>query len=215
MKQICRTIIALSLFVTFCPAYAQHVGPYLGGYLGGNLLTPAKSSDDMGSFNLTFNKALQESAVLGWNFESGTSIGEGRAELEYSHRSNRLDQVEFAEGSFKGEGDLQVDSLILNSFGEFRSKSFWTPYLGAGVGAARLSASNLSVTGQPLASDSAIVLAYQLGCGVEFELSKHFRLDLGYRFFGTTRPAFRESNGHTFKMDYFNHSAVLGLLFGF
>ena len=215
MQQICQIIIALSLLVLSCPAFAQHEGPYLGAYIGGNLLTPAKSSDDLGSFNLKFAPALQEGAVFGWDFANVNTIGEGRVELEYSHRSNRLDQVEFSEGSFKGGGNLQVDSLLISSFGGFHSENFWTPYLGAGVGAARMSASKLTVTDQPLASESAVVLAYQLGCGVEFELSKHFRLDLGYRFFGTTRPAFKESNGHTFKMGYFSHSVVLGLLYGF
>jgi opacity protein-like surface antigen len=216
MKRTCQMIIALCLPLLFCgQVQAQHTGPYVGAFLGGNALMNAKSSDDLGEFNLTFNPALQGSAVLGWDFEPGNSVGEGRVELEYTRRSNPLDKVKFAEGSFKGGGSVIADSLLLNVFGVVHDTGRWSPYAGAGIGAARIEASDLKVTGQPLSSDSAVVFAYQLGAGVDVALTDHLNLDLGYRFFSSTRPAFTEAAGHTFKMDYTSHSAVLGLRVGF
>jgi opacity protein-like surface antigen len=216
MKRTCQTIIALCLPLLFCgQVQAQHTGPYVGAFLGGNALMNAKSSDDLGEFNLTFNPALQGSAVLGWDFEPGNSVGEGRVELEYTRRSNPLDKVKFAEGSFKGGGNVIADSLLLNVFGVVHDTGRWSPYAGAGIGAARIEASDLKVTGQPLSNDSAVVFAYQLGAGVDVALTDHLNLDLGYRFFSSTRPAFTEAAGHIFKMDYTSHSAVLGLRVGF
>jgi len=216
MKRTCQMIIALCLPLVLCaPVRAQHSGPYVGAFLGGNALLNADASDDRGSFVLTFDPALLGSAVCGWDFEPGNPVGEGRIELEYSRRSNPLDRVKFVEGSFTGGGDVTADSLLINFFGVFHDKGRWSPYIGAGIGAARIEASDLKVTGQPMANGSAVVLAYQLGAGLDFALTGTLSLDLGYRFFGSTRPKFTEANGDTFEMDYFNHSAVLGLRVGF
>lgn len=216
MKRTCRMIIALCLPLLLCgPVNAQHAGPYAGAFLGGSALMDAKSSDDQGSFNLTFDPALLGSAVVGWDFEHGNPVGEGRIELEYTHRSNPLDQVKFAEGTFPGGGDVTADSLLLNFFGVYHTTSRFSPYLGVGVGAARMEAADLRVTGQPLSDDSSIVLAYQAGAGIDYALTDRLNLDLGYRFFGTTRPKFTEANGHKFEMDYYSHNAVLGLRIGF
>jgi opacity protein-like surface antigen len=187
----------------------------VGAFLGGNALMNSQSSDSQGDFGLKFAPALQGSAVCGWDFETGNPVGEGRIELEYSRRSNPLDQVKFVEGSFKAGGKVTADSLLVNFFGAFHDNSRWSPYVGAGIGAARVEASDLQVTGQPLGNGSAFVLAYQLGAGIEYALTNRLGIDLGYRFFGTTRPRFTEANGSGFGMDYVSHSAVLGLRVGF
>jgi opacity protein-like surface antigen len=158
---------------------------------------------------------MQGSAVAGWDFAPDNPVGEGRIELEYTRRSNRLNQVKFVEGSFKGGGSIIADSLLVNFFGVYRDKSPWSPYAGVGLGAARMEASDLKVTGQPMASGSSVVFAGQLGAGIDFALTDRLSFDLGYRFFGSTKPKFTDVNGHKFNMDYFSHNVILGLRFGF
>lgn len=216
MNRISRILIALSLPFVLCgPVNAQHSGPYVGGLFGGNVLMPAKSSDDLGSFKLSFDPGLQGSAVAGWDFASDFPVGEGRIELEYTRRSNPLNQVKFAEGSLNGGGNVVADSLLINFWGVFHNNSPWAPYVGLGLGAARMEASGLKVSGQPLADGSSSVFAYQLGTGIDFAMTKYLNLDLGYRFFSSSRPKFTEANGHKFGMDYYSHNAVLGLRLGF
>jgi len=217
MKRTCRMILTLCLPLLLCgTAWAQHSGPYAGAFLGGNALMSAKATDSQGDFGLTFNPGLMGSAVLGWDFEPGNPAGEGRIELEYSHRGNRLDKAKFAEGSVPGGGSMTADSLLINFYGVFHDVGrSWSPYVGAGLGAARVAASNLTVTGQPLSGDATFVLAYQVGTGIDYALTNRLSLDLGYRFFGSMRPKFREADGAAFKMDYYNHSVVLGLRVGF
>lgn len=216
MKLTCRIVIALCLPLLLCgPARAQHAGLYVGGLLGGNDLMNSKASDDQGSFNLEFKPGWQGSGMVGWDFEPDNPVGEGRVELEYTHRSNRLDQVKFAEGSFGGGGDLTVDSLLVNCFGILFGDRLWSPYVGVGLGAARFEASNLQVTGQLLGKGSSYVFAYQLGAGLDIQLTTHLSLDLGYRFFSSVRPKFDEGNGHSFAMNYFSNAVVLGLRLGF
>ncbi len=110
---------------------------------------------------------------------------------------------------------MTADSLLINFFAVIHDTGRWSPYAGAGIGAARIEASDLTVTGQPMGSGSDVVFAYQLGAGIDVALTDHLNLDLGYRFFNSMRPAFTEANGRTFKMDYLSHSAVLGLRVGF
>jgi opacity protein-like surface antigen len=216
MKQICQIIIALCLPLVFCgPVKAEHSGPYVGAFLGGNYLMTSQATDNMGNYGLTFDPALQGSAVAGWDFAPGNPVGEGRIELEYTHRSNPLNQLKFAEGSITGSGNVTADSLLANFWGVFHNKSPWAPYLGVGLGAARMEASSLKVAGQPLGSGSSVVFAYQLGTGVDFTLTDKLSLDLGYRFFNSTQPKFTEASGQSFKMDYSSHCAILGLRYGF
>jgi len=216
MKLTCQTMIALCLPLLLCgPVLAQHKGPYVGAFLGGNMLTTAKSSDNLGTFNLTYNPGLQGSAVFGWDLEPNSPIGEGRVEVEYSHRGNRLDKAEFRQGKVPASGSMNADSLLFNSFGVFRDSSRWAPYFGAGIGAARIAASGLKVTGGPLSDDSAAVFAYQVGAGIDFALTKSLSLDFGYRFLGTSRPSFKEPDGRKFGTNYLSHSAVVGLRYGF
>jgi opacity protein-like surface antigen len=216
MKPFRQILTAMGISLLFCtPALSDHTGPYLGLYGGANLLQSAESSDSQGTFNLEFDPAFQGSAVLGWDLKPGNIMGEGRFELEYARRSNTLDTVEFLEGDVPGTGDLTAESLLLNTWGVHRNPSRWTPYIGAGIGVARLSADDLRVTGQPLADDDDLVLAYQVGAGFDLALGSALALDFGYRFFGTTRPKFIEAGGEKFESEYFSHSAVLGLRLGF
>ena len=216
MKQICRMIFTLCLPLLLCnPALAEHEGPYVGAFVGGNALMDAKNSDSLGLFSFAFKPNLSGSAVFGWDFAPGNPVGQGRIELEYTRRSNQLDKVKFAEGSFPGEGDVTADSLMINFFGVYPDKKKWAPYFGVGGGVARIEASNLKVTGESLAAGTDTVLAYQLGAGVDYSLMKYLTLDIGYRFFNTVRPEFTEANGKKLKMDYMSHSVVFGLRAGF
>ena len=196
-------------------SFAQHTGPYAGVSIGGTALSGATASDEAGNFGLEFTPAPYGSASLGWDFAPGSVVGEGRIELEYSHRSNRLDTAKFVEGGVPAAGDLTADSLLVNCFGVSRDYGRYVPYLGGGVGVARIEASSLTVTGQPLGSGSSIVFAYQFGAGVEYALTDRLNLDIGYRFFGSSRPKFTEAGGKTVEMEYLSHSALIGMRFGF
>jgi opacity protein-like surface antigen len=218
MKQIYQLTLSLCLLVLLSgTALAQHAGPYIGAFAGGDNVRDAKGTDDLGTFTLKFDQApaLQWSAVLGWDFERGNPVGEGRIELEYTRRSNQLEQVKFAEGDAKGGGEMKADALLINFFGVAHDNSRFSPYVGAGVGAVRLEAANLTVNGYPMSNDSVVSFVYQLGAGLDIALNNHLNLDLGYRYLNSPRPRFTEANGRKFKMEYASHSALLGLRVGF
>lgn len=216
MNRAYRTIITLCLPLLLCgEVQAMHAGPYVGAFFGGNALMTAQGTDAKGDLGLSFKPAILGSAVLGWDFEPGNPVGEGRVELEYSRRSNPLDQVKFVQGSFMGGGNVVSDALLLNCIGVSRDSSRWSPYFGVGIGAARIKVDDLTVTGAPLGTGSDNVFAYQILTGFDVALSDHLSFDLGYRFFGSASPRFTESNDLKGRMGYLNHSVVLGLRVGF
>ena len=216
MKRTCQMIIALCLPLVLCgPVMAQHSGPYVGAFIGGNALMDAEGSDNQGKFGLEFDPGLQWSVVAGWDFAPRNPVGDGRIELEYTRRSNKLDKTRFVEGNLKGDGDVTADSLLVNFIGFVRNKSPWSPYGVLGIGAARMDASDLKVSGERFGDGTSDVFAYQVGVGVDYAINNYLTLDLGYRFFSSIRPEFTEANGQTFKMDYYSHSAVFGLRYGF
>jgi opacity protein-like surface antigen len=179
------------------------------------MLTEAKSTDKQGDFSLTFDPAPMGSGVFGWDLVPGHPLGEGRVELEYARRSNKITKAKFVEGKVQANGTIIAETLLINCIGVFRDKSSMTPYAGAGVGAARIETNNLTISGQPFSSGSDVVFAYQLLAGLDFALSEHVTLDLGYRFFGTVAPTFTETGGQKYTMDYYSHNVVLGLRLGF
>ena len=216
MKHVVSIVILVTvLLFSSAPVKAERSGLYGGLLVGGNALNGAKGSDDLGDFGLTFTPAVQGGIVLGWTFEPGNPVGEGRMELEYSHRGNPLDQVKYVEGSVNGGGSVTADSLLVNCFGTSGDAGRFSPYIGLGAGVARVEASGLTVSGQPMGSGSSLVFAYQVGAGFDVALSDRLSLDVGYRFFGTVRPQFTEVNGRPFTMDYYSHSAVVGMRVGF
>lgn len=216
MKYISRIIPGFILSLLFASqALAQHTGPYVGIYGGGNILATGRSADGKGKFFLDYDPAPQGGVVVGYDLETGHPLGNGRIEIEYSRRSNGLKTARLAEGKVNASGDLTVDAVMINCFGVPNTDDFWAPYFGVGVGAARLAAEKLKITGTPFSNDTDYAFAYQAGVGLDFNLSKHFSLDVGYRFLGTTRPRFKESSGIGYKTDYYSNSAVIGLRYGF
>jgi opacity protein-like surface antigen len=216
MKRTGKILFAVTMvFILYGSASARHFGPYIGAFAGGTALMNSKNTDNLGSFGSRYNPAVSGSAVLGWDLEPGNSLGEGRVELEYTHRSNPLNQVRFVEGSFKGGGSVTADSVLLNLIGVYNDNTRFLPYAGFGFGAARIEARDLTVAGFPVGKGSAVVFAYQVALGVDIPVSNWLNLDLGYRFFGSTKPKFTEVNGNSFQMDYLSHNVVVGLRFGF
>ena len=210
------TTISLAL-LCFSPALAAHTGPYIGGFGGANLVPDTSCNSSTGTFILAYKPAIQWGGMIGWDLGPENMLGgEGRVELEYSHRGNKLDTVNLkSSGKVPAVGTLDVDSLIISSYYVYRSPSIFSPYIGAGAGAAQVQADKFQFSGSSLASSTSTVFAYQGGLGVDTNLFKNVSLDLGYRFFGISRPHLTELNGKKFTIDYYSHSALLGLRLGF
>ena len=143
-----------------------------------------------------------------------------RGELELGYRSSSWDKFKGLSGSSDVDipGDLTTTSLMANGILSFGEAWRFKPYVGAGLGFARHSASIDAATptvgsetlGVEGSSDDDTVFAHQLMLGVAYPLSDAAEVRLGYRYFGTG-----EGDFDGIKMDYGSHNLEVGVRFRF
>lgn len=97
-----------------------------------------------------------------------------RIEAEYNRTADA--KKTFSYEGLKSKGELRVQALMFNAYYDFATGTHLTPYVGAGMGGARLKYSE---------HEKAIhqtELAWQLGFGVAYDFNSHWSADLGYRY---------------------------------
>ncbi len=152
-----------------------------------------------------------------------------RLEGEVSYRKNDVDTLTVTSttgaisslnldtlGSFDADGDVSALGFMANAWYDFDTGSPWKPFIGGGVGTARISLNDISSSTISLADDEDQVFAYQAGAGIGYELTPTVIVSLGYRFFGTSDPEFTAVNGTTtFDGEYRSHNVEVGVRFLF
>ncbi|BCA78433.1 outer membrane beta-barrel protein [Desulfuromonas sp. AOP6] len=207
-----RFALLTLFFILFSlPAFAQEEGFYVAGSYGALLLNESDGEKPSGDFVVDFDTGNALTFALGYDF--GTKhpdIGVGRLELELALREIPLKETDFTGALATAEGDLEVRSLMLNSFGESRDNLPWIPYVGLGVGVAEVRLENATTGGAPFVDDSDLVFAFQAGAGVGFMVSDPLTIDFGYRFLGMTKPELTAANGEKFELEHYSHLFLVG-----
>ncbi len=197
-----RLLLQAALVVGFVcnwsmtPVTAQVVQ---GGYvLGGAGLQQLRDSQAGGTTH-GFEPGWAGIAGLGYGLGNGV-----RLEGELGYRRSPEDNT----------GTMSAWSLMGNALYDFDLKSRFTPYAGVGLGAARLKADGLPVSGSTL-NDSDTVLAYQGLAGVGYALDGNLKLDFGYRYFATEEPSFTDRSGRSFDSEFRDHTVLMTLRYEF
>lgn len=133
---------------------------------------PSAKSTDLGN-------GLALSAAIGFQYRNT------RTELEYRRIENSVDAVAYS-AALPGpvvpvNEDLVADALMSNVYFDFVNASALTPYVGFGVGGAR-------VENELGERDAAF--AYQGRAGVEFAMSRNLSLGAEYVYFRTLNIAY-------------------------
>ncbi len=145
---------------------------------------------------------------LGYAFQNGF-----RLEGELSHRYN-----EFGEDDGLLDGDVHAWGAMLNGYYDFNRGGDVQPYVGVGVGGARL---GVSAAGGPFGawSDEDTVFAYQAMVGIAFNLTEQLGLDVGYRYFAAPDAEFDGDTANftaaAFEADYEHQAVTVGLRWQF
>jgi opacity protein-like surface antigen len=214
---ICLLLLLLLLMLLMSGTAAAdfHSGYYAGAWFGIPVLETTTATDDLGRFSLEADPGSCFGVGIGYDLIPGWSGSDGRIEIDYNRFSNSFSAANFSDGKFTATGDLQVQSLMVNTFAVFHNTTLVSPYLGLGLGGAMFSVDKLSVSDLPLVNDDTMAYAWQVGCGVEMAVTNSLRFDLGYRFFSASRAEFVEVDGRKVKFDYATHTGLAGLVFLF
>ncbi|MBB4315251.1 OmpA family protein [Roseospira marina] len=180
-------------------------GVYLG--LGGGVTFDDSGKVESGgvAHDLDTDVGALGLATVGYSFGSGL-----RSELEGGYRHNGVSSW----GGADLDGDMSAWHAMVNALYEFDTGSGFTPYLGAGLGAAivDIDARN-DRTGQSL-TDSDVGFAYQAIVGFGYDVTDGLALTADYRFFHAPDLEHDSSDGSVAD-GYANHAVVFGLRYAF
>ena len=205
-------IVILLLAVLAVPAFAA--GPYVGAEAGAVFLSDTTFSS---AGNPDIN--LKNDTGYGLGLVGGYDFGTYRVEGEFAWRKNDNKEATDDVGTFKVDGDYSTMALMANGYYDFRMVSpTFVPYVGAGIGYARVAAKGSEPTTGTFVDDSDMVFAYQFAAGVGYVIGKEITLDLGYKYFATAKPEFEFSagaGGGKVEAEYSSHNIFLGLRYSF
>lgn len=176
MKRILVLPMSFIFAVLFCSSAMALERMYVSAQSGTLTLDDGVFDDltdepDLGKSDVVFASGTNRFAVLGYSFPNG------RLEMEAGYRLNDVDSV----GAVPVSGVTYTTlSLMFNAYYDLERESFYTPYIGVGMGGAHVALDDGGVK----ANDD--VLAYQATLGVAVHVTRSMALDLQYRFFYTT-----------------------------
>lgn len=179
-------------------------GWYISGLVG---LNKANDSDISGtgiSSEAEFDWG--PAALAGIGFDYGSNW---RAELEAGYRDGDIDSISGAAGT----GDIEALSLMANAFYDIKINSKFEPYVGAGLGFARVSADGASPISTTSVDDDDYSYALQAAAGVAYPLNERLKLTLDYRFLSVQDLNYTTASGVGVEADYNDHAIFVGLRF--
>ncbi len=131
---------------------------------------------------------------------------------EFGYRDGDVDKV----GGVSASGDVDVLSAMLNVFLDFDiGQPGLKPFIGAGLGAARISADGVNPVNGLAMNDDDTGLAGQLMAGVAYRVADNLDLTGTYNLFYVPSVEFGLSNGTDVDSDYLSHSILIGLRYTF
>lgn len=183
-------------------------GIYVGAGVGAH--KPQNSSVSQGgqSTSVGLKTGLAGAAAVGYAFGNGL-----RAELELAHRRSN---VSTAVAGQTASGSLDATSLMINGLYDIATGTSFVPYLGAGVGGARVRANNIgALTSGASANGGDNVFAYQGIAGVDYHVDANWALGASYRYFATQKADVSASTGAKAGVPFRDHAVLLGMRWNF
>ncbi len=223
MKKLFAFAALVTLFLpTICLASPPRPGPYMSGFFGVSFpMQTDVTSTTFGPGTTIFNDRVEFDPNINIGGTGGFDFGYLRLEGELSYKNAEMSKITEQISGTKithVDGRLGALALMFNAFFDLHNNTQVTPYIGGGAGFATLYLSDTYGTeittgnrSRLYRSDNDTVFAYQVGAGLEIAFTKMLSLDLGYRYFGTTKAKF---NNHSFtetELKLESHNASIGL----
>jgi opacity protein-like surface antigen len=153
--------------------------------------------------NVSFNPGWTVLGAAGYQFSPWW-----RTEIEFGGRDNGVSSISPGAGP---SGSVQTNTLMFNGYLDIPLGGPVTPYVGAGFGKAWISHS-FAVDGATLTpGNTSWPWAWQFMAGANMPIAPRWTIGAEYRFLGTQRGLFQDTNGLFYNADYNNHSFLIGL----
>lgn len=157
---------------------------------------------------------------FGINGAVGYQFDHARAELDLGYRQNSVDGVTVGDlPEVDADGRFETWSLAANGYYDIPTGTAFRPYVGAGVGVARLVADDVSVdipvVGEAELDESGVSLMFQAQAGLAYDFSEDASAFVGYRLQGIPGQNFSAADVDFNADTTLIHSAQVGAQFRF
>lgn len=194
-------------FLAVCgAAQAAEDGFYIGAAAGVNIARDSEFDTIAGQPDASYDTGFTGLASAGYGLGTGL-----RLEGELGFRGNDIDDVAGVAGS----GDVSALTVMGNVLYDIDLGSRVTPYVGIGVGVARVDFDGVSPVGGSAVDDDDTAFAYQGIVGAAYEISDRFKLTLDYRYLAAPSVDLTTSAGASADSEYRSHNFMIGLRFSF
>lgn len=210
MKSIVRLCVGIALTGLFAAPAQADEGLYLR--FGGGL-----SHIDRDVFSdVDFEPGYMGSAAIGYNWFFPESVADLRIELEGSYRFNETDTLNNGLGGLPLDGEAEAITAMVNGYFDFRTTWPVVPYVGAGIGASRVSYQDDGAAAaiQPIDATD-IKFAYQVMGGLNYDLGSNLAVGIEYRYLEVERLEMRDIVGVAINPEYQQHSVLATITLGF
>ena len=217
---------AVIALMSATPAHAQSQWWVPGWYAdihAGVVIPEDPNADLSGSFDplVKFHTNVGAGAGISVGYQ-GLFLPGIRAEGEIVYRTNGVNgasSTAIFPHSESATGTIDSAGFMGNLLYDFMPDNRWTPYLGGGVGAARVTINDISF---PFASPQTFSgndwrFAYQGIAGVKYAFTPAWSGSLDYRYFATTDAhfSFPGTAITSAKVPYHTHNIMVGLAYHF
>lgn len=186
MRKVCVLLAGCTLLAT--SAVTAHAGVYVG--INGGA-TVASDSDISFTADLAGQPPVTGEAETSWDNGYWVSgfVGYGldsfplRLEGEVFYQGDDADESTAFGVVGEARGERSSYGGLVNVYIDFENATKFTPFLGAGLGAAKVDVSDVT---DNFKSSGDVVFAWQVGAGVAMKLTESVSVDLKYRYYGTS-----------------------------
>jgi opacity protein-like surface antigen len=159
----------------FSSTSALAAGPYIGASGGLSIFHDSDVKDTSTSITAT----AEYDVGYGLGISAGYNFDPIRVEFEFGYKKADVDKFKaFGASASATDTDTAIMSYMVNAYYDFKTKSAFTPYVGAGIGL---------LNGEfksPGFKDDDTVFGYQIAVGAAYNFNKNVALDVSYRFQG-------------------------------
>ncbi len=208
-----RSPLMLGVFVALASGlaapttFAQSSGYYIGAGAGLSLQRDADITGNGVDASIETDPGWAGQLSLGHYYGNGL-----RAEIEAAYGRSGVDSI---SGGANPGGNISALSGMINGFYDFSTDSALKPYVGFGIGAARLSYNGVTPIGGSRTNDRDTVFAYQGIAGVSYDLGNDLALTTDYRYFRALDPNFTTDAGTSVDGEFGEHRIMVGLRWSF
>lgn len=185
-------------------------GLYIKGGIGLAYSRDQEYADGVSARDTELKNGYYTQGAVGYDY------GMFRSELEVSYRRNDVD-AHTLNGANLGNpgGDAESWAGMINGYVDIPTGTVVTPYIGAGIGFARVDANEYDTSGVDFLDDGETDFAYQGMAGLDFAIDDALSLYTEYKYFAVDNAEVRTVANNPSDLDYDSHTVSVGLRYSF